>query len=148
MTGLLNLVDLIKGGKKGVVATKAAESEAEKIFFDLVNTVKNKGILKRLDDTFETKVGELYEYKGVKILEDGENIEVRFETDRGAPAMVEYRKPNYEADPDDGTSTFVPGEFIGEGQEVYRIGGDNYYKDFEEEIIDSIDDVKKIAKEK
>jgi hypothetical protein len=148
MTGLLNLVDLIKGGKKGVVATKAAESEAEKIFFDLVNTVKSKGILKRLDDRFETKVGELYEYKGVKILEDGENIEVRFETDKGAPAMVEYRKPNYEADPDAGTSTFIPGEFIGEGQEVYRIGGDNYYKDIEEEIIDPIENIKNIAKEK
>jgi len=148
MTGLLNLIDLFKGGKKGVVATKAAESEAEKIFFDLVNTVKDKGILKRLDDSFETKVGELYEYKGVKILEDGENIEVRFETDRGAPAVIEYRKPGYEVDPDAGTSVKVPGEFIGEGQEVYRMGGDNYYKDFEEEIIDSIDDVKKIAKEK
>ena len=148
MTGLINLIDLIKGSKKGVVATKAAESEAEKIFFDLVNTVKDKGILKRLDDTFETKVGELYEYKGVKILEDGENIEVRFETDKGAPAMVEYRKPNYEADPDAGTSTYVPGEFIGEAQEVYRIGGDNYYKDIEEEIIDSIENVKDIAKEK
>jgi len=42
----------------------------------------------------------------------------------------------------------VPGEFIGEAQEVYRIGGDNYYKDIEEEIIDSIENVKDIAKEK
>ena len=147
MTGLVNLMDLFKGGKKGVVATKAAESEAEKIFLDLVNVVKNKGILKRLDDPSEIKVGEIYEYKGVKVLEDGENIEVRFETDKGAPAMVEYRKPGYEVDPDAGTSVQVPGEFIGEGQEVYRIGGDNYYKDIEEEIIDPIENIKKIASE-
>jgi hypothetical protein len=149
MTGLLNLVDLIKGSKKGVVATKAAESEAEKIFFDLVKTVKDKGILRRLDDSFgEPKIGEIYEYKGVKVLEDGENIEVRFLTDKDAPAMIEYRKDGYEVDPDAGTSVKVPGEFIGEAQEVYRIGGDNYYKDIEEEIIDSIENVKDIAKEK
>ena len=147
MTGLVNLMDLFKGGKKGVVATKAAESQAEKIFFDLVNTVKDKGILRRLDDPSELKQGEIYEYKGVKVLEDGENIEVRFETDKGAPAMVEYRKPGYEVDPDAGTSVQVPGEFIGEGQEVYRIGGDNYYKDIEEEIIDPIENIKKIASE-
>ena len=49
MTGLINLMDLFKGGKKGVVATKAAESEIEKVYLDLINVVKNKGILKRLD---------------------------------------------------------------------------------------------------
>ena len=148
MTGLVNLMDLFKGGKKGVVATKAAESEAEKIFLDLVNVVKNKGILKRLDDPSEIKVGEIYEYKGVKVLEDGENIEVRFDTDKGAPAMVEYRKPGYEVDPDAGTSVPVPGEFIGEAQEVGRIRPDGDVDlDFEEEIIDPIENIKKIASE-
>jgi len=148
MTGLLNLVDLFKGGKKGVVATKAAESEAEKIFLDLVNVVKNKGILKRLDDPSELKQGEIYEYKGVKVLEDGENIEVRFDTDKGAPAVVEYRKPGYEVDPDAGTSVQVPGEFIGEAQEVGRIRPDGDVDlDFEEEIIDPIENIKKIASE-
>ena len=148
MTGLLNLVDLFKGGKKGVVATKAAESEAEKIFLDLVDVVKNKGILKRLDDPSELKQGEIYEYKGVKVLEDGENIEVRFETDKGAPAVVEYRKPGYEVDPDAGTSVQVPGEFIGEAQEVGRIRPDGDVDlDFEEEIIDPIENIKKIASE-
>jgi len=148
MTGLINIMDLFKGGAKtGVAATKAAESEAQKIFFDLVEAVKNKGIMNKLDDVFETKVGVEYEYKGVKVLEDGENIEVRFETDKGAPAVVEYRKPGYEVDPDAQTSYKVPGEFIGEGQQIGRYGKDGDVDlDFEEEIIDSIDEVKKIAK--
>ena len=148
MTGLINIMDLFKGGaKKGVVATKAAESEAQKIFFDLVNAVKNKGVMNKLDDLLETKVGVKYEYKGVQVLEDGENIEVRFETDKGAPAVVEYRKPGYEVDPDAQTSYKVPGEFIGEGQQIGRYGKDGDVDlDFEEEIIDSIDEVKKIAK--
>jgi hypothetical protein len=149
MTGLLNLVDLLKGGQKGVVATKAAESEAEKIFFDLVDVVKNKGILKRLDDPSEIKIGEIYEYKGVKVLEDGENIEVRFTTDKGAPAVVEYRKPGYEVDPDAGTSQQVPGEFIYEAQETARYGPDGDVEmDFVEEVIDPIENIKDMAKEK
>jgi len=149
MTGLINIMDLFKGGAKttGVAATKAAESEAQKIFFDLVEAVKNKGIMNKLDDVLETKVGVEYEYKGVRVLEDGENIEVRFETDKGAPAVVEYRKPGYEVDPDAQTSYKVPGEFIGEGQQIGRYGKDGDVDlDFEEEIIDSIDEVKKIAK--
>jgi hypothetical protein len=145
-TGLINLLDLFKGGAKtGVMATKAAESEAQKIFFDLVNAVKNKGILKKLDQMTDfSRGGAYYEYKGVKVLEDGENIELQFTTDKGAPAVVEYRKPGYDVDPEAGTSYKVPGEFTNEGQEVYKMGGDNYYKDFEEEIIDPIDEVKKI----
>jgi hypothetical protein len=145
-TGLINLLDLFKGGAKtGVMATKAAESEAQKLFFDLVNAVKNKGILKKLDQMTDfSRGGAYYEYKGVKVLEDGENIELQFTTDKGAPAVVEYRKPGYDVDPEAGTSYKVPGEFTNEGQEVYKMGGDNYYKDFEDEIIDPIDEVKKI----
>jgi hypothetical protein len=148
MTGLINLMDLFKGGKKGVVATKAAESEIEKVYLDLINVVKNKGILKRLDSDLETKVGEVYEYKGVKVLEDGENIELRFETDKGAPAVVEYRKPGYEVDPETGTSQQVPGEFIYEAQETARYGpGGDVDLDFVEEVIDPIDGVTEIADE-
>jgi hypothetical protein len=145
-TGLINILDLFKGGAKtGVMATKAAESEAQKLFFDLVNAVKNKGILKKLDQMTDfSRGGAYYEYKGVKVLEDGENIELQFTTDKGAPAVVEYRKPGYDVDPEAGTSYKVPGEFTNEGQEVYKMGGDNYYKDFEDEIIDPIDEVKKI----
>ena len=148
MTGLLNLVDLFKGGKKGVVATKAAESEIEKVYLDLINVVKNKGILKRLDSDLETKVGEVYEYKGVKVLEDGENIELRFETDQGAPAVVEYRKPGYEVDPETGTSQQVPGEFTYEAQEIGRYGHDaDVDLDYVEEIVDPIQNVTNMADE-
>jgi len=146
MTGLINVMDLFKGGAKtGVAATKAAESEAQRVFFDLVNAVKNKGVMNKLDDLLETKVGVKYEYKGVQVLEDGENIELRFETDKGAPAVVEYRKPGYDVDPEAGTAYKVPGEFIAEGQDVARYGKDGDVDiDFEEEIIDSFDDAKKI----
>jgi len=148
MTGLINLMDLFKGGKKGVVATKAAESEIEKVYLDLINVVKNKGILKRLDSDLETKVGEVYEYKGVKVLEDGENIELRFETDQGAPAVVEYRKPGYEVDPETGTSQQVPGEFTYEAQEIGRYGpGGDVDLDYVEEIVDPIQNVTNMADE-
>ena len=149
MTGLINIMDLFKGGAKttGVAATKAAESEAQKIFFDLVEAVKNKGIMNRLDNALETKVGVHYEYKGVQVLEDGENIEVRFDTDRGAPAFIEYRKPGYEVDPDAGKSYKVPGEFMEEGQEVGKIRQDGDVDiDTEFEIVDPIESVKEIAK--
>jgi hypothetical protein len=146
-TGLINLLDLFKGGAKtGVVATKAAQSQAEKLFFDLVNAVKNKGILKKLDQMTDfSRGGAYYEYKGVKVLEDGENIELQFTTDKGAPAVVEYRKPGYDVDPEAGTSYKVPGEFTNEGQEIARYGQDGDVDiDFENEIIDPIENVKKI----
>ena len=150
MTGLLNLVDLLKGGKKqGVVATKAAESEAEKIFFDLVNTVKNKGLADIIKDPDTLKIGDFFEYKGVQVFENADSIEVRFTTDKGAPAFVEYKKSGYEVDPDAGTSYKTSGEFENQGQKVFRVdeGGDVDI-DFEEEIIDPIENVKNIAKEK
>jgi hypothetical protein len=146
-TGLINILDLFKGGAKtGVVATKAAQSQAEKLFFDLVNAVKNKGILKKLDQMTDfSRGGAYYEYKGVKVLEDGENIELQFTTDKGAPAVVEYRKPGYDVDPEAGTSYKVPGEFTNEGQEIARYGQDGDVNiDFENEIIDPIENVKKI----
>jgi hypothetical protein len=146
-TGLINLLDLFKGGaKKGVVATKAAQSQAEKLFFDLVNAVKNKGIIDKLDRASDfSRGGAYYEYKGVKVLEDGENIELQFTTDKGAPAVVEYRKPSYDVDPEAGTSYKVPGEFTNEGQEIARYGQDGDVNiDFENEIIDPIENVKKI----
>jgi hypothetical protein len=146
-TGLINILDLFKGGaKKGVVATKAAQSQAEKLFFDLVNAVKNKGIIDKLDRASDfSRGGAYYEYKGVKVLEDGENIELQFTTDKGAPAVVEYRKPSYDVDPEAGTSYKVPGEFTNEGQEIARFGKDGDVDiDFENEIIDPIENVKKI----
>jgi hypothetical protein len=146
-TGLINILDLFKGGAKtGVMATKAAQSQAEKLFFDLVNAVKNKGILKKLDQMTDfSRGGAYYEYKGVKVLEDGENIELQFTTDKGAPAVVEYRKPGYDVDPEAGTSYKVPGEFTNEGQEIARYGKDGDVDiDFENEIIDPIENVKKI----
>jgi hypothetical protein len=125
-TGLINILDLFKGGAKtGVVATKAAQSQAEKLFFDLVNAVKNKGIIDKLDRASDfSRGGAYYEYKGVKVLEDGENIELQFTTDKGAPAVVEYRKPSYDVDPEAGTSYKVPGEFTNEGQEIGRMNKD------------------------
>src|SRR6056300_1320428 len=144
-TGLINVMDLFKGAKTGIAATKAAESEAQKLFFDLVNAVKNKGVMNKLDDLLETKVGVKYEYKGVEVLEDGGSIELRFKTDKDAPAIVEYQKPGYEVSPETGTTIKYPGEFIAEGQEVGRYGKSGDVDiDFEDEIIDTFEDTKKI----
>ena len=122
------------------------KEHAEKLFFDLVNAVKNKGIIDKLDRASDfSRGGAYYEYKGVKVLEDGENIELQFTTDKGAPAVVEYRKPSYDVDPEAGTSYKVPGEFTNEGQEIARYGKDGDVDiDFENEIIDPIENVKKI----
>jgi len=145
-TGLLKLAG--KETTKQVTEQVVTPSNVEKIYLDLINVVKNKGILKRLDSDLETKVGEVYEYKGVKVLEDGENIELRFETDTGAPAVVEYRKPGYEVDPDAGTSQQVPGEFIYEAQEIGRYGPDGDVDlDYVEEIVDPIQNVTNMADE-
>ena len=94
-------------------------------------------------------IGDFFQYKGVQVFEDAQGIEVRFTTDKGAPAVVDYRKPTYEVDPDAGTSVQVPGGFEYEGQKVFRVdkGGDVDI-DFEEEIIDPIENIKNIAKEK
>ena len=145
-TGLLKLAG--KETTKQVAEQVVTPSNVEKIYLDLINVVKNKGILKRLDSDLETKVGEVYEYKGVKVLEDGENIELRFETDQGAPAVVEYRKPGYEVDPETGTSQQVPGEFIYEAQEIGRYGPDGDVDlDYVEEIVDPIQNVTDMADE-
>jgi len=145
-TGLINLMDLFKGGaKEGIVAAKAAESEAQKIFFDLVSAVRNKGVLKQLDEASETSRGvTAYEYKGVKVAEDELGISVEFTTDQGAPAVVEYKKPTYDVDPETGTSFKVAGEFE-EGQQVGKYDYDgNVDLDFEGEIMDDIENVKKV----
>ena len=140
--------DIAKVAEKAAPAALEKASEIEKIYLDLINVVKNKGILKRLDSDLETKVGEVYEYKGVKVLEDGENIELRFETDQGAPAVVEYRKPGYEVDPESGTSQQVPGEFIYEAQDIGRYGPDGDVDvDYIEEIVDPIQNVTDMADE-
>jgi hypothetical protein len=137
--------NLLKKAKQVVPAAEKAASEAEKLFFDLINAVKNKGVMKKLDDVLETKVGVKYNYKGVEVLEDGENIELRFETDKGAPAVVEYRKPSYKVDPEAGTSVQVPGEFTYEAQEIGRYGPDGDVDlDFVEEIVDPIENIKTI----
>ena len=57
-----------------------------------------------------------------------------------------YTKPYKEVNPETGEIIDVPGDFQ-EYQDVYRLGDGEVYKDFEEEIIDSIDNVKKIIKE-
>jgi len=90
--------------------------------------------------------GAYHEYKGAEVLEDAGSITARFKTDKGAPAEVVYIKPQKGIDPKTGKEVEYPGQFEYEAQEVYKMTGDgnDYYKDFEDEIIDSIEDVKKI----
>jgi hypothetical protein len=154
MAGLASLPILgrfLKPATKAVEAAapvaEKAVSEAEKLFFNLVDAVKNKGIMKKLDEMTNYRQGGAYhEYKGAEVLEDGGSITARFKTDKGAPAEVVYIKPQKGIDPKTGKEVEYPGQFEYEAQEVYKMTGDgnDYYKDFEDEIIDSIEDVKKI----
>ena len=91
--------------------------------------------------------GVIYEHEGVKVIDEAPYVRVEFETDKGAPAVIEYRKPGRDVDPDTKTVIDDPGGFEYEGQEVGRIrpNGDVDI-DFEEEIIDEITNVEKIAK--
>ncbi len=98
--------------------------------------------------TPEEVPGLKYEYKGAEVFEDQGSITAKFKTDTGANAEIVYKKPDYEVDPDAGTSVKVPGEFDYEVQEVGRINPDGDVDiDSEFEIIDSLNDVTKIADE-
>jgi len=148
-TGLINLLDLFRGGSKVTKTTEAVQraSRAEEIFFDLVKNVKNKGVMREARFTGDEPGGVIYEHAGVKVIDDEPYTRVEFQTDKGAPAVIEYRKPGYDVDPDTKTTIKDPGGFEYEGQEVGRIrpNGDVDI-DFEEEIIDEITNVEKIAK--
>ena len=138
--------NLLKKAKKVVPAAEKAASEAEKIFFNLVDAVKNKGILKKLDEMTDYRQGGAYhEYKGAEVLEDGGSITARFKTDTGAPAEIVYIKPQKRIDPKTGKEVEYPGEFDYEAQEIGRMNPEGDVDiDAEFEIIDSLEDVKKL----
>ena len=145
-TGLLKLAG--KETTKQVAEQVVTPSNAESIFFDLVEVVKRKGNFYDGLKTPEEVPGLKYEYKDVEIFEDQSAITAKFKTDTGANAEIVYKKPDYEVDPDAGTSVKVPGEFEYEVQEVGRIRPDGDVDiDSEFEIIDSLNDVTKIADE-
>ena len=138
--------NLLKKAKQVVPAAKKAATEAEKIFFNLVDAVKNKGILKKLDEMTDYRQGGAYhEYKGAEVLEDGGSITARFKTDTGAPAEIVYIKPQKRIDPETGKVVEYPGEFDYEAQEIGRMNPEGDVDiDAEFEIIDSLEDVKKL----
>jgi len=130
--------------KEGIMqAAPAAErgwSWVKDNFWDVVATVKNKasGFAKLRD-------GDVRMYKDMEVVDGPESIRVRYKTDNGNTAETVYIKPSKEVNPETGEIIDIPGDFE-EYQDVYRMGKDDYYKDFEEEIIDPIDNVKKIIK--
>ena len=138
--------NLLKKAKQVVPAAEKVASEAEKIFFNLVDAVKNKGILKKLDEMTDYRQGGAYhEYKGAEVLEDGGSITARFKTDTGAPAEIVYIKPQKRIDPKTGKEVEYPGEFDYEAQEVGRMNPEGDVDiDAEFEIMDSLEDVKKL----
>jgi hypothetical protein len=110
-------------------------------FWDVVTTIKNKG-----SGWAKLKEGEVRILKDMEVVENPETIRVRYKTDNNNNAETVYTKPYKEVNPETGEIIDVPGQFE-EYQDVYRMGKDDYYKDFEEEIIDPIDNVKKIITE-
>ena len=127
------------------VAEKAA-TEAEKIFFKLVDAVKNKGIMDKLDRVTGGRLsGAYHKYKDAEVLEDAGSITAKFKTDKGAPAEIVYVKPQKRIDPKTGKEVEYPGQFDYEAQEIARINPEGDVDiDAEFEIIDSLEDVKKL----
>jgi predicted Zn-ribbon and HTH transcriptional regulator len=110
-------------------------------FWEVVGTVKNKA------KTFaKLKDGEVRIHKDMEVIENPETIKVRYKTDNDNMAETVYTKPYKEVNPETGEIIDIPGDFQ-EYQDVYRLGNKEVYKDFEEEIIDSVENVKKIIKE-
>jgi len=138
--------NLLKKAKQVVPAAEKAVTEAEKIFFNLVDAVKNKGIMDKLDKMTNGRLsGAYHEYKGAEVLEDGGSITARFKTDTGAPAEIVYIKPQKRIDPKTGKEVEYPGEFDYEAQEIGRMNPEGDVDiDAEFEIIDSLEDVKKL----
>jgi hypothetical protein len=135
-----------KAIEAGAPVAEKAVTEAEKIFFNLVDAVKNKGIMDKLDRVTGGRLsGAYHEYKGAEVLEDGGSITARFKTDTGAPAEIVYIKPQKRIDPKTGKEVEYPGQFDYEAQEIGRMNPEGDVDiDAEFEIIDSLEDVKKL----
>jgi hypothetical protein len=130
-----------EGIMKAAPAAEAGWSWVKDNFWDVVATVNKKA------KTFaKLKDGEVKIHKDVEVIDNPETIRVRYKTDNGNTAETVYTKPYKEVNPETGEIIDVPGDFQ-EYQDVYRLGDGEVYKDFEEEIIDSVDNVKKIIKE-
>lgn len=151
MGGIMSLPVL---GKFAKPITKAAPivakgaTEAEKIFFNLVKAVKEKGYFEDAIKTYDELPGLKYTYGDAEVIEDSGSIIARFKTDKGAPAEIVYKKPYKDVDPEAGKVYDIPGEFDYEVQEVGRITPDGDVDiDTEFEIVDSIENVKKLIKD-
>ncbi|MGA0083525.1 MAG: hypothetical protein ACO3H5_07770, partial [Candidatus Nanopelagicales bacterium] len=140
------LKPVVKGMEAAGPAVEKVTTEAEKIFFNLVDAVKNKGIMDKLDRVTGGRLsGAYHEYKGAEVLEDAGSITARFKTDTGAPAEIVYIKPQKRIDPKTGKEVEYPGQFDYEAQEIGRINPEGDVDiDAEFEIIDSLEDVKKL----
>jgi len=133
----------IAAAKKGIEA--AGKSQVESILPDVIATVMKKG--KEFDTGMPTSSTVGKEYKGVKVTESPDEIFVEFTTDNGNTAFASVKKADYVVDETTGKSVYKPPEYE-EGQQVFKANGpDDYYKDVEFEILDSVNDLKKIATE-
>ena len=140
------LKPVVKGMEAAGPAVTQAATEAEKIFFKLVDAVKSKGIMDKLDRVTGGRLsGAYHKYKDAEVLEDAGSITAKFKTDTGAPAEIVYIKPQKGIDPKTGKEVEYPGQFDYEAQEVGRMNPEGDVDiDAEFEIIDSLEDVKKL----
>jgi len=140
------LKPVVKGMEAAGPAIEKVATEAEKIFFNLVDAVKSKGIMDKLDRVTGGRLsGAYHKYKDAEVLEDAGSITAKFKTDTGAPAEIVYIKPQKGIDPKTGKEVEYPGQFDYEAQEVGRMNPEGDVDiDAEFEIIDSLEDVKKL----
>ena len=126
-----------------VASTAGKLTETQSILPDLISVVMKKG--KEIDSGIPNAIAK--EYKGVRVYESPDEINVEFTTDKGSGAFASVKKADYVVDEKTGKSVYQPPDYE-EGQQVYKAYGPNdYSKDIEFEIMDSISDVKKIAME-
>ena len=140
VTKLFKSPTVEKGMEAAAPAVEKGWSWIKDNFWDVVATVKSKG-----SGWAKLKEGEVRILKDMEVVENPEAIRVRYKTDNGNTAETVYTKPYKEVIPETGEVIDVPGDFQ-EYQDVYRLGNGEVYKDFEEQIIDSVDNVKKIIK--
>jgi len=126
-----------------VASTAGKLTETQSILPDLISVVMKKG--KEIDSGIPNAIAK--EYKGVRVYESPDEINVEFMTDKGNGAFASVKKADYIVDEKTGKSVYKPPEYE-EGQQVYRAyGPDDYSKDVEFEIMDSVSGLKKIAQE-
>ena len=136
----------VKIAKKGadVVTPKVLKDQGmPEYFYSLIEGVKRFG--KKIKSGRDEDVFEYTDPKTkqtVKVTDGRDETFVDFETDRGSKATMGVRK----GQADETTKGMTPPDEYSELEEVYRMGGDEYYKDIDEFISGGTEGIEQLYK--